>query len=239
VKALDSTLPSTSSSTCDAQYQAIGAVELDTPRTYTSVGAEFDECRAWEQAVETTGLTADDELRIWIAIDDSDLDVFFVGFSECARQAGVTEDPETDGVADLDAFDAFLTSVAEAILDTGYDGSVAELANGSEDERHEFESSSADATGRIVSAARDSASMLWSGAFNSEFAAKLYMVTGIDIDDWAELAAIDLDWFDLGGTICDKWESLLGSYPVDETAAIEVAVDDLGLAGSVIPESCG
>lgn len=223
----------------DEQYRAIDAVELDEPATYAATGPDFDGCRAWERAVESTALTTDDELRIWIAIDDSDLDVFFVGLSRCAREADRTEDPETDGVADLAAFEGYLTSVAEAIVETGYDGGVAELAGGTQDERRTYESTSAEATGQIVSAARDSASLLWSGAFNSEFAAKLYMVTGIEIDDWAELDAIDLDWFDLGDTICDEWETTLVPYPPDQTAAITAAVDDLGLSGSVIPEACG
>jgi hypothetical protein len=223
----------------DEQYQAIDAVELDAPGTYAVAESDFDECRAWEQAVEVTGLTADDELRIWIAIDGSDLDVFFVGLSGCARAAERTEDPETDGVADLAAYEMYLASVAEAIIETGYDGSVAEMADGAEDERRSFESTSAEATGQIVSAARDSASLLWSDAFNSELTAKLYMITGIEIDDWAELVGIDLDWFDLGNTICDEWATLILPYPSDQTAAIDAAVDDLGLAGSVIPEACG
>ena len=223
----------------DEQYQDIDAVELDVPGAYALVGSEFDECRAWEQAVEATGLTADDELRIWLAIDGSDLDVFFVGLSGCALAAEQTEDPETDGVADLAAFDAYLVSVADAIIETGYDGGVAEMADGAEDERRSFESTSAEATGQIVSAARDSASLLWGDAFNSELVAKLYMVTGIEIDDWAELDGIGLDWFDLGNTICDEWAALILTYPADQTVAINAAVDDLGLASSVIPEACG
>ena len=223
----------------DEQYQAIDALELDTPDAYAAAGTGFDVCRAWEQAVEVTELSVDEELRIWIAIDDSDLDVFFIGLSECAREVDVMEDPETDGLADLAIFQDYLTSVAEAILETGYDASAVEMAEGSDDEQRAFEAVAAEATGRIVSSSRDSASWAWSDALNSEFAAKLYMVTGIEIDDWVELGDIDLDWFDLGDTICDEWTSLLVPYPAVETAAIEAAVEQLGLAGSVIPEPCG
>ncbi len=221
----------------DVKFQAIDAVDIDEIGTYT-FGLEFDECRAWDAAVAATGLTPGEELRIWIGLDDNELDGYFAGLSECGWQDDSEEDPQADDEADEATFLAYLTAVAEAIVESGYDETVYEFHGGAEDERRHYESTSALATQEILTAARDTASQLWSTAFNTEFATKLYVVAGIEIDDWTHLDDRLLDWDDLGTRVCDGWTAVIQDYSPDQLVAITAAVSELGLDGSLIPEAC-
>jgi hypothetical protein len=225
-------------SNVDDSFQTIDAVDLDEISLYDSA-LGFDECAAWDTAVAATGLTADEELRIWIAIDDSDLDQMFVGISECGWQDNREEDPLPDQDADMATFLAYLAAVAEAIADSGYDETVYDFGSGAEDERRYYEFTSAQATQSILTAARDTASQLWSTAYDVEFATKLYVVASIEIDDWNQLDDRELDWEDLGNQVCDGWTMVIEDYSTDQLAAIDAAVDELGLGGTLIPDGCG
>jgi hypothetical protein len=222
----------------DDRFRAIDEVDLDDLGSYPAFGLEFDECQAWDAAVEAAALTSDEQLRIWIGIDDNELDVYFAGLSECAWVDNGEEDPQGDEAADLAIFRAYLAAVADAIVDSGYDESVYEMGGGAEDERRYYEFTSAQATEQILTAGRDSASQSWSAVYNPELATKLYVVAGIEIDDWTQLDDRQLDWDDLGIGLCDGWGDLIEGYPVDRLDAIFAAVNDLGLAGSLIPEAC-
>ena len=176
---------------------------------------------------------------MWIGLDDNDLDVNFVSLSECGWQDDGEEDPEGDAEADETTFLAYLTAVAEAIVDSGYDETIVGFADGAEDERRHYESTSSEATQQILTAARDSGSQLWAIAYDTEFATKLYLVAGIEIDDWVQLDDHVLDWEDLGTRVCDGWTMVIEDYSPDQLTAIDAAVNELGLDGTLIPEGCG
>jgi hypothetical protein len=221
------------------RFSAIDEVDLHEPAWYVPSDLEFDECQAWDAAVETTGLTPEEELRMWIGLDDNDLDVNFVSLSECGWQEDGDEDPVGDAEADQATFLAYLTAVAEAIVDSDYDETIDGFAGGAEDERRYYESTSSEATQQILTAARDSGSQLWPTAYDTEFATKLYVVAGIEIDDWVQLDDHVLDWEDLGTRVCDGWTMVIEDYSPDQLTAIDAAVNELGLDGTLIPEGCG
>lgn len=218
-------------------FQAIDQIEIDEIRSYAS-GLGIDECAAWDAAIAATGLTPDEELRIWLGIDDNDLDRLFVGLSECGWQHDGEEDPQADEADDQATFLTYLTAVAEAVVDSGYDETVYDFGSGAEDERRHYESTSAEATQAILTAARDAGSQLWSTAYDTEFATKLYVVARLEIDDWTQLGDRRLDWDDLGNRVCDGWEQVIEDYSDEQLTAIDAAVSELGLDGTLIPEDC-
>lgn len=215
-----------------------GDVEIDEPGSYAAAGMEFDECRAWDAAVEATGLTADDELRIWVALDDSDLDRFVLSLSECGWVADRVEDPEADGDADEEVYLAYLAEIAAAIVESGYDETVADFGGGAEDERRYYEAMSANTVEHVLNTARDAASRRWSQMWSLDAAVKLYAVSGFEIDDWVELDDLELDWDDLGTRICAAWESVVADYDDAEQTAIAAAVSELGFRNTIIPAAC-
>lgn len=224
----------------DATIRAmpLGDLEIDDPGSYAAAGLEFDECLAWDAAVEATGLSADEELRIWVTFDDSDLDRFVLSRSECGWVDDRTEDPEIDGDADEASFLGYLSEIAAAIVESGYDETIYDFGSGAEDEKRYFEYTSAEAVEHVVNVARDTASQQWREVWDPELAVKLYAVTAIEIDDWVELDDFVLDWDDLGTRVCEAWEVVVADYDEAERVVIDAAVSELGFRDTIIPEAC-
>jgi hypothetical protein len=224
----------------DAETYAQAIDEVDDLGTYRASGMEFDECSAWDQAASTTGLTDNDESTIRLAISGHDLDVKFAARSEChLKREGIDTAP-VDEAADRAAFRDYLEAVAAAVVDTGYDEASIEFGKGAEDERHEYEYRSGEATTLVVDIARDVASRTWALVDDPVLATTLYEVADLEFDDWAELALYELAWDEV--TVCDVWtevlEGLETELPDDAVSAFAVAVPELGIAGSLVPDHC-
>lgn len=211
----------------------------DKPSAAQAFGFEFDSCAAWDAAATAIGLTPDEEQRIWLSIDDNQLDTLFVDLSECGYEENGVEDPVADDSADAALFLEYLTTVADGALAAGYSDQVYDLGSGTDAERDEYERQSADATEQILNVAREAASQLWWRADDTTLAGKLYIAANISIDDWTELSDRELDWDDIGNRVCDGWTMVLEEYAGEELDSIASSVNDLGLEGTLIPERCG
>ena len=225
----------------EAAGQAIDVVDLEELGTYRAFGIPLDECAAWEQAAATTGLTDAEEAAIWLAVDDHELDVTFVARSECHGERDRIEDAVADEVADRAWFRGYLDAVVAAVVESGYDEVSAEFANGAEDERREYEYRSAEATTLIVDRARDVASNTWAHVDDLALARVLYEVAALEFDDWVKLGSYELAWADVAA--CDVWtelqEGLRDELEEASASAFDVAVAELEIAGSLVPDGCG
>jgi hypothetical protein len=224
----------------ETNAQAIDEVEIDDLGTSRTFGVEFDECAAWDLAASTTGLTDSEESKIWLAIDGHDLDVKFAARSACHGEREGIDDAAVDEVADRALFRDYLEAVAAAVVETGYDEMSVELGNGAEDERHEYEYRSGDATTLVVDVARDLASRTWVRVDDPVLATTLYEVADLEFDDWAKLGLYELAWDEV--TECDMWTEVLGELQTelddDALSAFDVAVSELGIVGSLVPDHC-
>ena len=224
----------------DAETYARAIDEVDDLGTHRASGMEFDECSAWDQAASTSGLTDDEESTIWLAIGGHDLDVKFAARSECHwKREGIGEAP-VDEVADRAAFRDYVEDVAAAVVETGYDEASAELGKGAEDERHEYEYRSGEATTLVVDVARDAASRTWALVDDPVLATTLYEVADLEFDDWAKLRLYELAWDEV--TACDVWTEVLDELQSelddDTWSAFDVTVSHIGIAGSLVPDDC-
>lgn len=222
----------------EADSEAIDEVEIEELGILGSLGLPVDECAAWDQAASSTGLTDEGEMSIWLAIDSRELDVLFTARSECHWEREGIEDAEIDEDADRALLRDYLDAVVAAIVESGYDESVAELWNGAEDENREYESRSADATTVVVDVAREVASNTWALVDDPQLATVLYEVSALRLVDWAELGSYELAWDEV--SVCDVWTEVLAPLQGDAAtaSALDAALWDLEIAGSLVPADC-
>jgi len=201
-----------------------------------------DVCVAWDQAVTEAGLTDDQQLRIWVAIDGSLFDTKIVGMSECMWNQIKEDDPVVDDAVHDAALMPYLTALADAAAAGGYTEEVYDLGGGSDEEVDEFYAISDTAAELIMTAAIETASDTWSEVYDNELASRLYLVAGMHdaLDGYVSenLDRYELDWDGVEDMFCRAWESTVANYDGEAYEAIVFSFSNLRFGDVVMPGAC-
>ena len=218
--------------------EVLRAIDIDDAEDTS----DADVCAAWSRAVADSGLSDEQQLRLWVALDDSLLDTLIVGLSECMWELTGEEDPVIDDAAHDAALMPYLTAIADAAVTGGFTEEVYDLGGGSDEEVAEYLAIAEAAARSIMESAIAASSQTWSEVYDLELASRLYLVAGMsdaltgDVVD--NLDRFELYWDGVEDEFCRAWDSALTDYGDGDRETIMFSFDNLRFGDVVMPGAC-